>query len=809
MPIYLHAKKYNMGCYSKQLTAPTLRELLLHNVEYVGHIPPEDRKDMYYSLAQTQAPRRAMDKDRETRAEWEKWMDSNWERQEVLAFDLDAVKLPSGETIEPLFSRTEDYTEVVAEQLKCPAHELTVIRSGHGLHFLAFLATPITSWRFFKKHKTYYTTLVDQMQAALDKAKLPGSFDKSVFEYARVFRLPATENHKVAHLPTQCEIHQLSLVTHPIHLPTLLGLPEPQAEETLSIAEARGYLKQVDKEGVLSLCNFLKYTRERGSEVKEPEGYAALSILARLDSDQSTARDYYQGWTGSRSLSGTDPTVKIEHALQAAGPRTCDSIAALRPDLCAGCQVRCKSPLLIRRETFLPSEAQGFYTIVVDPETGVSKKGKPHYDDLLKAYRRDHHYFYQVKGKLFWAYTGTHYAPQDDQEVKAYSERVMQPKPMEAQRAEFLSKLRANYQRGSDSLHEFFVESTKTKVNFKNGVLNTETGELSPHSHELGFKYVLPYDYDPMAQAPRFEQFLREITLGRGDLQATILDCLGALFVPGYAGIDAGFWVFRGGGRNGKSTLLKVITKLVGSSNAIEFTAGDFSKDRARFRLAELEGKLVCFLEEVAEKTFPMGLLGIVKGLSAGGTFTVERKGKDPYQMTNAAKLIFTANNDFILEDVSPAVQERFVYIPFELNLADPDCPVVRDPELEKKLYQELPGIFNLALNARAALLQRGKPYMPKLSREHVRELVLDSDSFERWFSERVERDPESVCYFKDLYADYRAFEENFQAKSDHKIAKLLRAKIGRAEPFRTGRVGGGAPGKLVDGLRLIAPSPY
>lgn len=805
MPIFLHSAGRGYG--STGMTAPSLKRLLIDLNTLLGQIPQAERADLFYSVAETAEPRRARSEG-EQQKDWEAWVSKNWKRQEVLAFDLDAGK---GEGERPVdMTRVGDYSDCLGEVLGIEPHRLTIISSGHGLHFLVFLAKPIDDWRFFRSNRKLYRALLDQVEKKLTARGLPGKFDAAVFDHARILRLPGTENRKREPF-VQAKLLQLSTEEpYEFSFAKILGLELVPATATLSAAETRQARRNLDREGVLTLCNFLKYTKEHASEVKEPEGYAALQILTHLDSDLSTAREYYSRWTGSSSLSSANPDAKMEHAKNASGPRTCDSIAELRPDLCAGCKVRCKSPILIKRPEFIESEARGFYTpTILDEDGKVKQRGRPHYEDLLKAFIRDTNYVYQTRGKLYWSFTGTHYVPREEVEVKAYAETMMNPKPAESVRSEFAAKARVNRHRTLEELERFFGDTIKNKVNFQNGVLDIETGELLPHSKDFGFKYVLPYAYDPQARAPRFEQFLSEVTLSRQEYREVLLDFLGALFVPGYEGIDAGFWYLQGGGRNGKSTFIRVVKKLVGAPANIELTAADFQADRARFRLSELEGKLLCVLEEVAEDEFPKSLLGILKGLSAGGTFTVERKGKDPYQLTNAAKLLFTGNNPPRLGDVSEAVQRRFILVPFDLNLMDPRCAVQADPMLDSRLAEELPGIFNLALAAREKLLERGKPLLPEGSREHVMDLIRESDSFERWWHERVIPAPEMSCYFKLLYADYQELTERdgVKPRGNKTFGRNLRTKL-RSDPggFKTGRISGGPSEVIVPGIMLKDP---
>ena len=72
-------------------------------------------------------------------------------------------------------------------------------------------------------------------------------------------------------------------------------------------------------------------------------------------------------------------------------------------------------------------------------------------------------------------------------------------------RREFVAKVVVNNQKSEKVEKEFFLNS-QNYLNLSNGILNVKNGTLIPHSPDWGFKYCLPYDYDPTATAPRFEQ---------------------------------------------------------------------------------------------------------------------------------------------------------------------------------------------------------------------------------------------------------------------------------------------------------------
>jgi P4 family phage/plasmid primase-like protien len=737
------------------------RELFENVEKYVAKIAPEDRWNVFYTVANC-AP-----------GEIRKFLS-----QDILGFDIDHI--------DP--TRTEEYVDVVSEFVGIPSDLFTVVLSGNGLHFLFQLNYQIQIDQL-PGLQIHYKECLAKLTQSLKKENLPGKFDM-ILDTGRILRLPYTENRKPGQASKMSKTLQVNFTAHPLDLTALSGLPDIPVEDTLDETEYRGPDRPTDDEGILNGCEFLKWARDHGDEVKEPAGYAALSILPRLRGGRPLAKEYIARWTHSSSIAQWDADEKIDQALSASRPRTCKSIN-LHYGECQKCPYngKVKSPISIQGPHFIPTETTGFYDLI--HEKGGIKR-VPNYTDLHKVFLRDTHYHYQARGKTLWTYAQTHYSELSEAEVKNFAETRMDPPPKENMRMEFLSKVKANRIKSPDDLEAFWRDSTTGKINLSNGVWDVTTKKLLPHSPNYGFRYVLPYAYDESATSPRFDQFLEEITLGRKHYKDVILDAMAASLIPGYDLFDAGFWWFQGRGRNGKSKLLDLMRDLVGTPNAAVMDAASMEGDAGRFRMADLDSKLLCILEEVNEKSIGSRLMGVIKNISSGGTVPVERKGKDPYQMKSTAKLVFTANSTPILEDTAPAVKRRFIIVPFEMNLMDPNCPVVRDSQIGAKLRGELPGIFNRVLTALDALMTREEFYIPTESSERIERMIQASDSVAYWIAECLDTNAGEShrVSFKEAYDNYCQFTAGNEVSSKT-FALRLADRLGHRGETRKLRIAG------------------
>lgn len=225
-------------------------------------------------------------------------------------------------------------------------------------------------------------------------------------------------------------------------------------------------------------------------------------------------------------------------------------------------------------------------------------------------------------------------------------------------------------------------------LNLKNGLLNVETGEFMPHSPEHLSLVQLPVDYKPRQGCSTTARFLRD-TLDPEQV-IVVVKLLGYILLRS-AKYEKAF-LLVGEGSNGKSTLLKLITALVGKDNASQVSLQDLTDDR--FASAHLYGKMVnVFADLKADKINDSGYF---KLLVSGDRIRAQKKHQQPFDFSNYAKLIFSANRIPDTSDDSYAYFRRWVILRFDRTFEGSE----KDENLIEALTtpKELSGLLNVAL---------------------------------------------------------------------------------------------------------------
>ena len=552
---------------------------------------------------------------------------------------------------------------------------------------------------------------------------------------------------------------------------------ESNLNDSISLKEWAKY-QRTTGERAFNECDFLKWCRENPKEVNEPEWYAAASIVGRFED----GRAKFQAMSkGHPDYNATDADDKLDQALGSAGPRTCQGIQAIWGK-CFNCIhfEKIKSPVVILEKEVIPTEATGFYHI--DFSQGAPKR-TPDYDGLIKAYKRDFNYFIDSTSEILYTWTGTHYEPTKEIIIKHWIEKIMLPAPTIRVVNELTNKIFRNCVISETEFKRKCHDGIKGKLNLRNGILHLKDGVFTPHDSREGFRYVLPYDYDPSATAPTFEKFLNDVTLGRDELKKTLLEFMGYVLHNGYE--DHCFLWLAGSGRNGKSTFLKVLEELVGPANRSTVALAQFEKPNY---LQGMDGKLLNISEESDTPKIAPEVLGNLKALSSGAGIHVDQKYQTPYTMTPTAKLCFAANKPPYLSGTEDAIRSRMIVVPFDLKLEDhgEDGTISKiDFTLLDKMKDEMSGILNLVLAALGDFVRRTprKIHRSAISYQATNVILRDSDPFEEFCQDFLVKSDEWVV----LEEMFLVFKDCFEVEyfTTNVFSRKLRNKFGTAIEVR------------------------
>ena len=320
-----------------------------------------------------------------------------------------------------------------------------------------------------------------------------------------------------------------------------------------------------------------------------------------------------------------------------------------------------------------------------------------------------------------------------------------------AQRREVLSYLYATFD--YDEFHCGCVDDSYKYVAFLNGVLNIETMEL------VGFdpKYIvtnkIPYNWDESAQNELLDKTMMKLACGDEKVANLLYESVGYCLYRRNE-LRKSFFLI-GDRRNGKSTFLRMVNCALGETMNVSNL--DLEDLGSQFRTAELVGKLVNIGDDIDSDYIPNA--STFKKVVSGSPITVERKGQDPFVMTNYAKFFFSANSlpRIGRGDDNKAIIDRMIIIPFNATFSkdDPDF----DPFISSKLCQ--PEVIQALLVKSVMALKRVLAEQGfteiEASQKAIQEYEVSNNPFEMFVQDAGPDDIENEGVTK-IYRQYDVF---------------------------------------------------
>lgn len=281
-------------------------------------------------------------------------------------------------------------------------------------------------------------------------------------------------------------------------------------------------------------------------------------------------------------------------------------------------------------------------------------------------------------------------------------------------------------------------------LNCANGLVDLRTGELLDHSPEYLMTSQIPVMYDPWAECPTYDQWIKEVVPDQiDDLEeatATMLD-------PSRTPTKAVF--LNGPSRSGKSTFLRLMQAVVGSPNLSAVTLHKLAIDR--FAAANIAGKMLnCAADLSAEHVEDLSTFKMMTGQDP---IQGDRKYGQQFSFINRALFAFSANEPPTVSESSRAYMERIKPFRFPNSFAGHEDHSIE----ERMLAEELPGILARWVRAHQRYRERGG-YMPT-------DGVVQAD-FEAK-SDRARQFLDDACTVWAVSSDGRAVSEGMELPGD------------------------------------------
>lgn len=293
------------------------------------------------------------------------------------------------------------------------------------------------------------------------------------------------------------------------------------------------------------------------------------------------------------------------------------------------------------------------------------------------------------------------------------------------------------------------------KIACENGLLNVETGELSPFNlDEMAF-HSIPTSYNPKAECDGWLEFLKQ-TLDPEDIP-TLQEWSGYILLPDYR-FHKMMWL-HGGGRNGKGVWQRTIEGIIGKENVAGVGLEEFDGAH-RFALRQLYGKLFNPCSEPITSTKKALRTELLKKATGQDSISAECKGSDKrIDFTNTAKITVLANRFPTVKDDTVAFKERRLIIKFPNEFIG-ENQIVNLEKVWLSNPEEKSGILKWMFEGLQRLLSQGYFTASKSQKEIEIEFQRASDTIGAFLDELGTFGKNFVCTRQEAYISYQNYCE-------------------------------------------------
>ncbi|MBK8750807.1 MAG: hypothetical protein IPL99_03725 [Candidatus Competibacteraceae bacterium] len=336
------------------------------------------------------------------------------------------------------------------------------------------------------------------------------------------------------------------------------------------------------------------------------------------------------------------------------------------------------------------------------------------------------------------------------------------------------------------------LNSDPMLFNVVNGTLDLRTGKLRPHDPEDLITFVAPVVFDPVATCPTWQQFLLQVFADDQEMVAFIQRAIG-WSLTGIVKERALFFLYGENGKNGKSTLVETIMKLVGICGESSYgysrkvTADTFMKsknhDDNQRKAATLAGPRFVCTSEVAEEHRLNEQL--VKDITGGDTIEARKLYQEAFTFKPQFKTWMYGNHKPMITGTDDAIWSRVRMVPFEVSFAGRE-----DLELPGKLEAELSGILNWAIRGCLDWQQHG--LQPPAKVQAATQAYRDEmDVFGPFIAECCVIHRNAEVWSSELSAAYKEWcvVAGVKEESQHKFGRYLTSKGFFMEKSTGGRI--------------------
>jgi putative DNA primase/helicase len=225
----------------------------------------------------------------------------------------------------------------------------------------------------------------------------------------------------------------------------------------------------------------------------------------------------------------------------------------------------------------------------------------------------------------------------------------------------------------------FIVPAEKVfDVKLKNGILRE--GHFIKVTYQEFTPFSIDIEYNPKADpVPIVDEYLDHLTDGDPDYKARLLEALAHTLIvdKDFKRLLAKFFIFVGGGGNGKGTLLRIISEILGKKNCSALSIKQMADERY---FTTMQGKLCNLGDDLEDEYINKDQMKLLKNISTCDFVSARNLFEQSRDVELTLSLIFTSNHILKSKEKGDSYKRRVDWMPMYSK------PTKRDPDFIRKL---------------------------------------------------------------------------------------------------------------------------
>jgi len=310
-------------------------------------------------------------------------------------------------------------------------------------------------------------------------------------------------------------------------------------------------------------------------------------------------------------------------------------------------------------------------------------------------------------------------------------------------------------------------ETGEEYISLKNGILDVKKLELQEHTTKIITRNKINIKYYEQKENKEVDTIMNNLAVNDKEVVTLLYEMIGYCLYRGMPFQKV--FILVGNGANGKSTLLNMITKLLGEENVSHVDLKEIAGNR--FGKSELYGKLANIADDCSSTYLED--TSVMKRITGESYTSIEFKNQNSFSAKINTKMILSYNTIPRMNDTTDGLTRRLVIIP--LNAVFKKGNPNYDPYIGEKLKktENLEYVLYKSLKAINRVLKDKEFTVPKQVKEQTEEYIRENNPVANFLFELYEGEDISKIPCNELYTAFDVWRKENKFKSEMSITRF------------------------------------